>query len=80
MALDELVDHLAHRVLARGRRCAAGEIEEVALPLLVSLQTALETISPSSGWSRRLHGLIDSRLPVNLRGMGIPQDWADAPS
>lgn len=48
-------------------------------PVLVSLQTVLETISPRSGWARRLHGLLSTRPPMNLRGMGIPQYWADDP-
>lgn len=48
-------------------------------PVLVSLQTVLETISPRSGWASRLHGLVSSRPAMNLRGMGIPEDWADDP-
>jgi len=48
-------------------------------PVLVSLQTVLETISPRSGWARRLRELVGSRPAMNLRGMGIPDDWADDP-
>ncbi|MGI6877901.1 Abi family protein [Microbacterium sp. gxy059] len=48
-------------------------------PVLVSLQTVLETISPRSGWARRLHGLLSTRPTMNLRGMGVPEDWADDP-
>ena len=46
-------------------------------PVLVSLQSILSTISPRSSWARRLYELIDSRPPMNLRGMGIPEQWAD---
>jgi len=46
-------------------------------PVLVSLQTILETISPRSGWATRLHGLISSRPAMNLLGMGVPEAWAD---
>lgn len=48
-------------------------------PVLVSLQTVLETISPRSGWATRLRDLIDPRPSMNLRGMGIPETWADDP-
>jgi abortive infection bacteriophage resistance protein len=48
-------------------------------PVLVSLQTVLVTISPHSGWASRLHDLVSSRPAMNLRGMGIPAAWADAP-
>ena len=46
-------------------------------PVLVSLQSVLDSVSPRSGWARRLHDLVDSRPPMNLRGMGLPTDWAD---
>lgn len=45
-------------------------------PVLVSLQTVLATVSPRSSWATRLHELIDSRPQMNLRGMGIPENWA----
>ncbi|MHA3684261.1 Abi family protein [Leucobacter sp. HY1908] len=45
-------------------------------PVLVSLQAALDTISPRSGWARRLHELIKPRPVMNLRGMGFPVEWA----
>lgn len=48
-------------------------------PVLVSLQTVLETISPRSGWAHRLHSLLSTRPTMNLRGMGVPQGWADDP-
>lgn len=48
-------------------------------PVMVSLQTVLETISSRSNWARRLHGLVGSRPAMNLRGMGIPEDWAADP-
>lgn len=46
-------------------------------PVLVSLQAVLSTISPRSGWARRLHELIGPRPAMNLHGMGIPKQWAD---
>lgn len=48
-------------------------------PVLVSLQTVLETISPRSGWARWLYALVESRPAMNLRGMGIHESWADDP-
>lgn len=46
-------------------------------PVLVSLQSVLDAVSPHSGWARRLHGLISTRPQMNLAGMGIPEAWAD---
>lgn len=46
-------------------------------PVLVSLQTVLTTVSPHSSWARRLHDLLSTRPPMNLAGMGIPEDWAE---
>lgn len=46
-------------------------------PVLVSLQSVLDTISPRSGWAARLHRTISPRPRMNLSGMGIPPDWAD---
>ncbi|HIZ34618.1 MAG TPA: Abi family protein [Candidatus Ruania gallistercoris] len=48
-------------------------------PVLVSLQTVLETISPRSSWAHRLHGLVSTRPAMNLRGMGIPDAWTNDP-
>lgn len=48
-------------------------------PVLVSLQSVLDSVSPRSGWARRLHRLLGARPPMNLRGMGVPVDWADDP-
>lgn len=48
-------------------------------PVLVTLQTILETISPRSGGARRLHGLVSARPAMNLQGMGVPADWVDDP-
>ncbi|APH44090.1 hypothetical protein BMW26_03265 [Microbacterium sp. 1.5R] len=45
-------------------------------PVLVSLQSVLDVVSPRSTWARRLHQLISTRPPMNLAGMGIPQDWS----
>lgn len=48
-------------------------------PVLVSLQTILEAVSPNRGWARRLHGLVSTRPPMNLRGKGIPGTRAEDP-
>lgn len=44
-------------------------------PVLVSLQSVLESISPHSSWARRLHDLLDARPDMNLAGMGVPSNW-----
>jgi len=46
-------------------------------PVLVSLQSVLDTVSPHSGWSQRLNQLLSARPRMNLAGMGVPEDWAD---
>lgn len=46
-------------------------------PVLVSLQSVLDAVSPHSSWARRLHQLLNTRPPMNLAGMGIPENWAD---
>ena len=46
-------------------------------PVLVSLQSVLYTVSPRSGWARRLENLLDARPPMNLRGMGVPEGWTE---
>lgn len=46
-------------------------------PVLVSLQSVLDTISPHSSWARRMHQLLSTRPRMNLVGMGIPADWAN---
>ena len=48
-------------------------------PVLVSLQTVLDTVSPRSRWARRLHDLVSPRPAMNLAGMGMPADWSDDP-
>lgn len=48
-------------------------------PVLVSLQSVLDSISPHSSWARRLHELMTRRPQMNLSGMGIPERWADDP-
>src|SRR5699024_11859466 len=45
-------------------------------PVLVSLQSVLDSVSPHSGWARRRHELLSTRSPMNLRGMGVPENWA----
>ncbi|HXH35984.1 MAG TPA: Abi family protein [Plantibacter sp.] len=51
--------------------------EKRLYPVLVSLQSVLNTISPHSTWPRRLHALLESRPRMNLAGMGVPVGWAD---
>lgn len=51
--------------------------EKRLYPVLVSLQSALDTISPGSSWARRLHELLSTRPRMNLVGMGVPEGWAD---
>lgn len=46
-------------------------------PVLVSLQSVLDSVSPRSGWARRLHELVSARPPMNLSGMGIPETWTE---
>ncbi len=46
-------------------------------PVLVSLQAVLDTVSPHSGWTRRLHDLLNTRPRLNVDGMGVPKGWAD---
>lgn len=48
-------------------------------PVLVSLQSILDTISPKSGWPRRLHSLASEAPELNRQGMGIPENWAQDP-
>lgn len=48
-------------------------------PVLLSLQSVLNSVSPHSSWAQRLHKLLSTRPPMNLAGMGIPQDWMDDP-
>lgn len=48
-------------------------------PVLVSLQSVLDTVSPRSGWAERLHTLLNGRPAMNLAGMGVPKHWADDP-
>ncbi len=45
-------------------------------PVLVSLQSVLDSVSPRSRWAHRLHGLLAGRPEMNFRGMGVPFDWA----
>lgn len=46
-------------------------------PVLVSLQSVLDTISPGSTWTARLSDLLAQHPEVPLHGMGIPQDWRE---
>lgn len=44
-------------------------------PVLVSLQSVLDTISPRSTWARRLSDLLDAHPHLPLRGLGMPDNW-----
>lgn len=46
-------------------------------PVLVSLQSVLNEVSPHSGWSQRLHELLSRRPEMNLAGMGVPRKWSE---
>nr|WP_240959856.1 Abi family protein [Rhodococcus sp. HNM0563] len=46
-------------------------------PVLVSMQSVLDAVSPRSSWAQRLHELFRTRPRMNLAGMGVPADWAD---
>lgn len=48
-------------------------------PVLVSLQSVLDSVSPRSSWARRLHDLVTARPQMNLSGMGFPDRWTDDP-
>jgi len=48
-------------------------------PVLVSLQSVLDTISPHSSWARRLNDLLITRSQMNLAGMGVPANWTADP-
>ena len=43
-------------------------------PVLVSLQSVLDTIAPHSGWAQRLSDLLLPRPEMNLTGMGMPEN------
>lgn len=51
--------------------------EKRLYPVLVSLQSILNTISPRSSWADRLHALLSTRPEMNLAGMGIPENWSN---
>lgn len=44
-------------------------------PVLVSLQSVLDTISPHSSWAQRLSDLLAEHPHLPLRGIGMPDDW-----
>lgn len=51
--------------------------EKRLYPVLVSLQSVLDVVSPRSTWAQRLHDLVSTRPPMNLASMGIPDAWTD---
>lgn len=46
-------------------------------PVLVSLQSVLDSISPRSSWAQRLYDLLRTRSTMNLAGMGVPKNWSN---
>lgn len=46
-------------------------------PVLISLQSVLDTVSPNSSWAQRLSDLLHAHPAVPLRGMGIPPTWRE---
>lgn len=46
-------------------------------PVLVSLQSVLDTISPRSSWAQRLSDLLTEHPHLPLRGIGMPDDWRE---
>ena len=61
----------------RGDGALPARSEKRLYPVLVSLQSVLDVISPRSSWARRLHTLVSSRPAMNLAGMGVPSDWSE---
>lgn len=45
-------------------------------PVLASLQSVLDTVSPRSRWTLGLQTLLAGRPEMYLRGMGVPRDWS----
>lgn len=48
-------------------------------PVLVTMPSVLDSVSPRSSWARRLHQLLSTRPAMNVRGMGVPEEWTDDP-
>lgn len=48
-------------------------------PVLASLQSVLDTISPRSRWADRLRALLEGCPEMYLHGMGVPLGWAQDP-
>lgn len=61
----------------RGEQALPERSRKRLYPVLVSLQSVLDSVSPRSSWARRLHELLSTRPRMNLDGMGVPEDWAD---
>lgn len=61
----------------KGSSALPGRSEKRLCPVLISLQSVLDVVSPRSTWARRLHDLVSTRPPMNLAGMGMPTNWAD---
>lgn len=61
----------------KGGAALPARSEKRLYPVLVSLQSVLDVVSPRSTWARRLHQLLSTRPPMNLAGMGVPAGWAE---
>ncbi|WP_311243832.1 Abi family protein [Microbacterium sp. WCS2018Hpa-23] len=61
----------------KGDAALPARSEKRLYPVLVSLQSVLDVVSPRSTWARRLHRLLSTRPPMNLAGMGVPAGWAE---
>ena len=53
-----------------------GGAERRLYPVLASLQTMLERISPRSSWAERLADLLEGKDDIVYRGMGVPAEWS----
>lgn len=43
--------------------------------VLVAMQSVLYTVSPKSGWAKRLHDLLAKYPDISKANMGIPENW-----
>lgn len=46
-------------------------------PVLVSIQSVLDTVSPHSSWGQRLQKLVNDQPVIYRAGMGIPENWGE---
>ena len=53
-----------------------GLVAGILLATGVSAVCARHGVAAQHTWAQRLHGLLSTRPPMNLAGMGIPATWA----